>query len=62
MVRSPVWYSADAKVLAPGYAIEGMENGEGGFNVSGLLKGMPVAVIKAQGPASATRTRSTRLQ
>jgi (1->4)-alpha-D-glucan 1-alpha-D-glucosylmutase len=58
----PATDAIDARVLAPGYLIEGTENGEAGMAVAGLLKGMPVALIKAQAPAVAARTRSTRLQ
>ncbi|MDB5618309.1 malto-oligosyltrehalose synthase [Tardiphaga sp.] len=47
----------DANVPAPGYAIKGMENSDAGLSVAGLLKGMPVAVVKARAPAAASRRR-----
>jgi (1->4)-alpha-D-glucan 1-alpha-D-glucosylmutase len=58
----PATDAIDAQVLAPGFTIEGVDNVDGGIRVTQLLKGMPVAVIKGQGPATFARARSTRLR
>ncbi|QDM16154.1 malto-oligosyltrehalose synthase [Tardiphaga sp. vice352] len=58
----PAANAIEAQVLAPGYAVEGAADAEGGLHVARLLKGMPVAVIKAQVPVGTPRVRSTRLR
>ncbi|MET0876418.1 MAG: malto-oligosyltrehalose synthase [Tardiphaga sp.] len=51
----------DATVLTPGYTLEDAAQKTGELAVAGLLKNLPVAIVKARA-ATSGRSRSTRLQ